>query len=253
MSRRTLIRTTSRRFVGQNIKGTPKMSGRKVRADLKVLRANSDAFALQEFKWDSYWRLLGLLMAAGVWRMWPGRKAGRHNPIRGAQALAWRRKLWRPGGQRHRLLMGGSTVSANRWLRAVLLVDRRTGLAAWHGTTHFVVGGDHKKAEWLRKQILQENLNRLRTFLQMLANTGQPIVFEIDANIHRDTEAYAQLWALVSHLGGTFHGERGVEYLFTIPGKTTKVVVQGSWAIPKHRLNTDHEGRGITYYLEGTR
>jgi hypothetical protein len=225
------------------------MPGRKVRHDLRQVRKHSAAYGLQEFRWEWYWRAMNLVMAVGTWGMYPNRRAGFAKPIQGAQAVGWRRSLWKRVGAHVMTLMEASHLTNARYLRAVLLEDRKTKMRCWHGSTHFLVGGDNAPAKSEKRRILATNIVKLHNFLTILMRTGDPIVFELDANIHKDTEAYQALRQVVHELGGTFHGVLGVEYMFTMPGKDTKVICEEEWVIPTKILFTDHEGRGMTYYL----
>lgn len=247
--------TEPRRFVGQNIKGTPAMPARKVHHDLRVVRRHSDAFAVQEFKWPWYWTALATVLKTDRWGIWPRARRGLARPISGAQAVGWRRRVWRKRDTAMALLHDGvAKVSDPRWLRAVLLEDPTTGLAAWHGGTHFVVGGDAPTDPPIRRTMMAGDLDALDDFLTRLTRTGHPVIFELDANINRrHASTYREFRELVDERGGRFHGELGIEYLFTIPGREVVVDVQDTWTIPKGDLFTDHEGRGITYRLRTRR
>lgn len=242
------------RFVGQNVKGNPAMSFRKVVHDLRVVRRHADVAVLQEFEWRWYWRALGRVLAIGLrWGSYPGRLRGAAHPVRGAQAVIWRRgPRWLQRGRRFQKLLhkGYHGISDDRWLRAAELIDRVTGLAFIAGTTHNVVGGDGPQDGKRRRDMLAGDLQHLAEFLDELIATGLAIVFEIDGNIHRLTAAYQQLRKIVESRGGAFYGDLGVEYLFVIPGRNgTKIEVHknGAWVIPDSELYTDHEGRGLTF------
>jgi len=246
-------RTTTRRFVGANIKGTPKMSRRKVAEDLRVLRRRADLVVLQEFKWRTYWLALIANLSASRWSSYPAAARGLAAPVRGAQGVVWRRSVWRRRGARVALLhKGRARISESRWLRAVLVEDRATALRCWHGGTHNVVGGDEPTDSPTRRGMLDDNLDRLAEFLDDLMRTGEPIAWHMDANVHRGTEAHERLVEIVRSRGGSIWGEHGVEYLFTIPSARSFVEVEAAWRIrPGDALNTDHEARGITYRLIG--
>lgn len=241
--------TEPRAFVGANIKGTPKMSRRKVAEDLRTLRAHADLVVIQEFRHRSYW----LALAANLrhWGSYPNAARGLARPVWAGQPVAWRRRVWRRVAGRVALLhKGRAGISEDRYLRAVLVEDRATGLRAWHGGTHNVVGGDEPTDGPVRRAMLDEDLDRLAGFLDDLASTGEPVVWHMDANVHRGTEAYRRLVEIVRSRGGVFHGEHGVEYLFVMHGAHTRVEVVASWRLRAgDHLNTDHEARGITYRL----
>lgn len=239
----------TRLFVGANIKGTPKMRRRKVAEDLRTLRANADLAVLQEFKWRTYW----LALAANLtgWGSYPSAVKGLAAPVRGAQPITWRRAAWRRVGARVALLHEERAgISEDRYLRAVLVEDRATGLRCWHGGTHFVPGGDEADDDEVRRAMLDDNLDRFAAFLDDLAATGHPIVWHMDANVHAGTEAYRRLVQIVRHQGGRIVGEHGVEYLIVVHGERVHVAVDVAWRLrPGEVLNTDHEARGIAYRL----
>jgi len=241
--------TSVRAFVGANIKGTPKMSRRKVAEDLRSLRAHADLVVLQEFKWRTYWLALGANLRR--WGSYPSAARGLATPVRAGQPVVWRRRVWRRVGSRGALLhKGRAGISEDRYLRAVLVEDRATGLRCWHGGTHNVVGGDEDTDGPVRRAMLDEDLDRLAAFLDDLASTGYPIVWQMDANVHRGTDAYRRLVQTVVDRGGAFYGEHGVEYLFAMHGEHGVVEVLSAWRLRAgDHLNTDHEARGITYRL----
>lgn len=243
-----------RHFVGQNIKGTPAMSGLKVAHDLGVVKKHADVFVAQEFKWAWYWQTLGRVLpkAKGSdWRTYPTLGKGVAHPIMGGQPIGWKHEIFtRVDSQQLLLHNGHAGISDDRWLRGVLLRDRAVGLECWFASTHFVVGGDRPSDGPIRKAMLAGDLQHLHQFLAALVSTGDPIVFELDANIHPGTQAYVELVSIVRNFGGTFHGNMGVEYLFTIDGKDgVKVDAGPAWTIPNSQLYTDHEGRGLTFRL----
>lgn len=250
----TVLRTGRRRFVGANIKGNPKMRRRKVAEDLRVIRDRADAYGLQEFRWADYWLALAVNLSpvsADGWRSYPNVAKGAAAPVRAAQGIGWKAKYWRCVGRRVALLHDGiARVSETRFLRAALLADRKhASLRAWHGSTHNVVGGDEAGDGPLRKAMLADNLTCLAKFLDELLATGDAVIFQLDANIHEGTAAYERLLHIVHSRGGSFHGELGIEFLFTIDGDRTRVVVEHDFVIRPGVLNTDHEARGIVYRL----
>lgn len=245
-------KTRSYRFVGQNIKGTPAMPARHVAHDLRVLQAHADVAVLQEFKWPWYWRtLIGTL--GKMWQAFPAEKHGLAHPIRGAQAIVWRAALLTRTGSHAQLLHSGRAGwSDDRMLRAAELTDRATGLAGLFGTTHFVVNGDKASDKPVGHAMMGEDLDHFNAFLDELVATGHPIMWELDANIAVGSQAWPRFQSIVRAHGGQFHGHLGVEYLFTIPGKTTRFEVTEVWQIPTSDLFTDHEGRGVTFQLVAT-
>lgn len=245
--------TTWRRFAGFNIKGTPAMPAASVAHDLDVAQSVASVLVFQEFRWPWYWRTLQRVMgdvADSVWRSAPGMLMGARKPVWGAQAVLWKRKVWRRIDTRVALLHDGEAgISESRYLRAVLLEDRATGLRCWFGTTHFVVKGDATSDTVRRRLIMTRDLNALDNFLHALTRTGHPVVFQMDANIHTGTPAYTRLRATLSSYRGVIHGRHGVEYLFTLPGARAGIEVKGDFEVPTTRLKTDHEARGITFRL----
>lgn len=231
------------------------MRARAVRADLHALRERADVVMLQEFKWPWYWSAASRVLGARKWASAPGFAAGLRASVRGAQGIMWHRRVWRRVDSRtwpaFDFDVDTSGIMENRWIRAVLLEDRRTSQRCWFLSTHFVVGGDRLDDGPVRRALLADNMRRIGSALAALASTGHPIVGELDANIARNSAAY-RAWAsvLASH-GATVHGAHGVEYLFTVDGITTTVEPVDSWTISTDDLNTDHETRGLTFRLVG--
>lgn len=241
-------------FIGMNIRGTPAMKASAVRHDLKVARGNSDVCVVQEFRWPWYWRTLARLMDVATplmaWRSSPGRQQGYADPVKGAQAVLWNGKVWRRMGVRVKLLhLGVAGISEHRYLRAVLLEENETGKRCWFVTTHFVVGGDEQRDDPFRKKMLRHNVMVLDHFLRGLKATSHPVICQLDANIHRGSEAYWGFQRMLTKHGAKIHGDHGVEYLFTIDGRKVSVQVVRDWQVPTSALKTDHEGRGITFRL----
>jgi len=240
------------RFAGMNIKGTPSMPRAAVEHDLMVARRNASVLVTQEFRWPWYFaaahKVLGRYKAP--WGSSPGFRSGRLRPVSGAQSVKWNTNDWKRL-RTHRALLheGVGGVSESRALRAVLLKDTDTRLRCWFGTTHFVVGGDEQSDSPLRKRIMRIDLLAFDEFIADLKVGGHPIIFQMDANIHRGSWAYTELLAIIEKHGGTIHGDHGVEYLLTFPGKRIDIEVKDDWIIPTSRLRTDHEGRGITARL----
>lgn len=250
-----MTRTSWRRFVGLNIKGTPAMRAAAVRHDLELALGRASVIVLQEFKWPWYWRTLGRVVARRRerrWRSFPGFLRGLARPVFAAQAVVWRSHGWKRRGSRRRLLhRGAAGISESRQLRAALLEDKETKLRAWFGTTHFVVGGDQDTDGPRRRAILEHDLEQLDAFLGELTATGYPVLFQLDANIRPSSDAYPAFRAVLKRHRARLHGARGVEYLFTINGRHGRVGVLRDWTIPTSELRTDHEGRGITFRLLG--
>ena len=237
-----------------NIKGTPAMPAAAVKHDLTVGRSEASVLVTQEFRWPWYWRTLKNVVGRGKWSdRWsssPGFAKGFARPVRGAQSVMWDNKIWKHVDTRVRVLHDGHAgISEDRFIRAVLLQNRATGVLCWFLTTHFVVGGDEPGDGPLRKKMMALDLRVLDTMVEGLRETGYAIIGQFDGNIHRGTPAYRELMDIASDNKMTFHGEHGVEYLFTVDGEATKVQVLNDWVVPTSRLKTDHEGRGITYRL----
>lgn len=245
--------TPWRRFLGMNIKGTPAMPAVAVAHDLGLGRSRSSVLVLQEFKWPWYWRTLGRIvpaLSAQRWRSSPTATGGLAFPVRGAQAVTWRGQEWRRRRTRRRLLHKGvANISEDRHLRAVLLEDRNTELRAWFGTTHFVVRGDQEADPIRRRDLMARDLVALDRFLTELVASGEPVLFQLDANLRPRSGVYRRFCRILRTHGATIHGAHGVEFLFTIDGTRTRVEVKDDWIVPTHELRTDHEGRGITFRL----
>lgn len=232
-------------FAGANIKGTPSMKAWRVRKDLKTIRRKADVIGLQEFKWRWYWRVVGLLLVN--WSSWPGKTKGLAHPVLGAQAVLWKRKLFKRVRVYTReafdFAMDNGGIMDNRWIRAALLRAREDGFTAWFLSTHFAVGADKSGSSERRKAFLRSNLRELDKALADLRRTGYPIMGELDANIHRGTWAYRELMNILLHHGATVHGEHGVEYAFTIPGRKGEFTEVNASRIGTSQLETDHEVR----------
>lgn len=233
-------------FAGANIKGTPAMKGSAVRHDLKVLRKKADVIGLQEFKWRWYWRILGALLVQ--WSSHPGKARGLAHPVLGAQAILWKRKLFKRVRVYTReafdFSMDNGGIMDNRWIRAALLKAREDGFKGWFLSTHFAVGADRATSSDRRRAFMRSNLAQLDAALADLRRTGYPIMGELDANIHRGTWAYVELMRILDHHGATVHGEHGVEFAFTIPGfKGGEFTQVKASRIGAKNLRTDHEVR----------
>lgn len=237
-------------FAGANIKGTPSMKAWRVRKDLKTLRKRADVIGLQEFKWKWYWRVLGLLLPG--WSSHPGKAKGLAHPVLGAQAVIWKRKLFKRVKVYTRegfdFAMDNSGIMDNRWIRAALLESREDGFTAWFLSTHFAVGGDRHGSAPRRRAFLDDNMVQFDAALADLRRTGYPIMGELDANIHRGTPAYIEFMKVLRHHGATVHGEHGVEFSFTIPGRHGEFVRVQPSRIPPSQLETDHEVRVLEWF-----
>jgi hypothetical protein len=247
--------TPWRHFLGLNIKGTPAMPARAVAHDLRAAKKRADVVVLQEFKWPWYWRELGRVLPRGrgrkAWQAYPNHELGLARPGFGAQAILWSSTAWRKVGSRRALLHEGEAkISERRWLRAAHLADRQTGRSAWFGSTHFVVGGDRSSDGPIRQAMMRRDLDALDEFLGQLTRSGDPVVFQLDANLRSTSEVYRRFRAILKKHGAKLHGNlKGVEFLFTIDGAGTAVEVRRAWEVPTSELRTDHEGRGITFRL----
>lgn len=241
--------TPARRFVGQNIKGTPAMSAAKVRHDLRQVRAHADVAVLQEFKWRWYW--VGLRATLAAWGTYPGKVRGIGSPIRGGQPVLWKRDLWRRLDHRARLLHDGHAGwSDDRLLRAELLADATlAALACWFAGTHFVVNGDKATDPAIGRQMMATDQAHLDAFLTDLQATGWPIILELDANIAVGSAAWGPFLQIIEAHHGQFVGTKGVEYLVVFQGTKAQVEILESWTIPTSQLYTDHEGRGLTFRI----
>lgn len=251
------IRSEDQVAWGANIKGTPRMAAKKVREDLKTLREAGSVGVVQEFKHDYYWRI-----ASGVfikffnkkWNTSPSAVRAFAHPVAGAQAVFWNRRIWKKITTRKLLLhRGAAGISEDRYLRAVLLEDRATGLRCWFGTTHFVVGGDRENDSKVRRNMLSGNIEKLDKFLRELEKSGYPIWFQLDANIGLHSAAYRPFKEMLDRHNATIHGEHGVEYTFTINSYESKIVVTRAFRINTKahggKMNTDHEVRLTRFHL----
>lgn len=237
------------RFAGMNIKGTPAMSAASVHHDLKVAKSKADILVFQEFRWEWYWAQLALVMNR-AWGTAPTKHLGKKQPVRGAQAVLWKKKHWKRLEARSHLLHSGvAKVSEDRYVRGVLLECKTSGLRCWFVTTHFVVKGDQKRDPSLRQTMFKRDCSVLSEFLEALKKTGHPIVMQLDANVTPLSGNYPYFARVIEKHNGRMHGNKGVEFLVTFPGKYSRVKVERDWVIPTSELKTDHEGRGITARL----
>lgn len=258
----TPLATEWSHFLGANIKGTPAMSADKVRADLRHLRSRTDLLVVQEFKWSWYWRVardeMATVLSRGEitdrWGASPGFAAGFKDAVAGAQACLWSRAEWKKIRTKRWLLHPSTPgISDDRYQRAVLVEHRKTKQRVWLYTTHFAVGGDRRGDPQRNRTVLALDIDRMGIALTYLRGTGHPVLGQLDANIARDSAAYPGFKKMLDDHGARLHGEHGVEYLFSINGKRTRVEVKNDWVVlPKSRkgpLNTDHEARGVTFRL----
>jgi hypothetical protein len=251
-----MTRTSPQRsFGGANIKGTPPMSRAAVRSDMRKLKRYLDIIALQEYRHRWYWAVLASLFAF-TWRSFPSAKVGLKQPVYGGQAILWKTRLVRKTCSRVIPAFDfdddNSGIMENRWMRAVLLECRWSKLACWYISTHFVVHGDDYEEGPRRQAFMEQNLIRLAQLLDWCSRTGEPMVLELDANIHPDTWAYFRFMQLVKQHGGRVIGEKGVEFLVVFNGDHTRVVVDQAFVLrPRdYGLKTDHEVRCIAHHLE---
>ena len=240
-------------FAGANIKGTPAMKAKAVRHDLKVLRESADVFGVQEFKWRWYWQVAIAVLGriANRWSSYPGLKAGLGRPSEGAQAIFWKRKLFKRikgyVAPAFDFRIDTSGIMENRFVRGALLRSKVDAFTAWFLSAHFVVGGDDKDDGPVRKLLMHQNIAALDVVLVHMRKTGYPIMGELDANIHPGTWAYIELMKVLNHHGATLHGELGVEYAFTIEGRLGRFTKVKPSRITPDRLFTDHEVRVLDW------
>jgi len=253
----------SREFdaVGANIRGIPRMKVEHVRADLKTLKNRGDIIVTQEFGLDYYWAQFERVYMKSIERTWassPNHRRAFGNPIEGAQAVFWKTELFKRidvnKAPSFDFDISTAGIMNNRWLRAGLLEERESGLRGHFGTTHFVVGGDRGSDSPQRKRLMSSNIEHLDDFLNRLRHTGDPIWFQLDANIARDSSTYPQFKAMLNKHKAKVHGVPGIEYCFTIDSHTdTKMVVRKEYVIRTRKVGgplfTDHEARGTRMYL----
>lgn len=255
------LESERRRFVGANVKRT--LTRWQVRDDLAMIARHYKAsvIALQEFQTRGHW--LALRSALEGWKSYPSVLVGLARPSWSGQAIAWRHDQWRRLDKRRRELhQGAAGITETRQLRAVLLEDRRSGLACWFATTHFVVGGDQLTDGPVRRHLMAQDLTRLDKFIRELKATGHAGVLQLDANLTPASDAWATFQQLLRRRGCTIHGVRGVEYLITWQaswtpgpdgrGRNPAQMLRVSSDMTIGRLNTDHEARALDFRLERT-
>lgn len=236
-------------FAGANIKGTKAMKSSSVRHDLRLIKQKADIIGLQEFKWRSYWLVL-ISMLPG-WASHPGKRRSVSRPVEGAQAVVWRRRMFKKlkvySRPAFNFKQDNAGIMDNRWFRAVLLKRRADSFAAWFLSAHFVVGGDEGSDGPRRKAFMNQNLNALDQVLHQLKAGGYPIMAEIDANIRKDTWAYDRLREILKEHDATLYGAHGIEYAFSINNDRGSFRGVTNSIISDSKLDTDHEVRLLTW------
>lgn len=237
------LSSESRRFVGLNVKRTLKRPA--VEDDLEAVAGVASVLALQEFITRGHWLAFRTVLS-GRWRSFPAVTVGLIRPVWSGQAIAWRRRQWKPVRKvRRELHKGVRQLSELRQLRAVLLEERHTGEAMWFGTTHFARRGE-SRADALQAH----DLIVLEKFLGILQDSGHAGAFQLDANIAPSDELWEPFRRMLRRRRCTIHGVRGIEYLITWQGDAGRGVdVVTDFQVPHDKLNTDHEGRGIVLHL----
>lgn len=237
-------------FAGANIKGTPSMVAASVAHDMRLLMTIATVFVVQEFKWKWYWKVASTLMNVR-WASFPSVKLGLGAPIAGANAVFWKRSVWKKlktfSYPAFNFALENAGIMDNRWFKAVLLKNKKGLFTSWFLTSHFVVGGDEIQDGDLRNEFMRQNIDRLDYVLTQLQNTGYPIAGELDANIHKGSWAYGEFMAMMRKHGATFHGELGVEYAFTINGRFGTFTEVEPSIVPTSKLKTDHEVRVLDF------
>ncbi len=232
------------------------MSAASVRNDLSKLKGKLDIIMLQEFRGTWYWRVLLTLMDRN-WRTYPSTRRSVRQPVKGGQAIAWRRKVVRKvrafSSPAFDFSLDNSGIMENRWINAVLLEDKMSGLRCWYISTHFVVGGDEASDGELRKLFLRQNIEALNDVLGKCLLSGHPVVLGLDANIHKNSQAYYRFMKVLRERGGRVVGTHGVEYLVVFDNEAADVIVDRAYEFqPKGLgLKTDHEVRVIDHHLKG--
>lgn len=236
------------RFVGMNIKGNPPMKYRKVKHDLQVAKRYASVIAVQEFRWPWYWAAASRVLKN--FNSYPSKKVGFLRPVFSGQAIFWRKDKYTKVDSRTWMLHKGvRKVSEDRRLRAVLLKPKFSANKVWYLTGHNVVGGDEKTDSLQRRVILSKDIGVLDTALLELTQTGYPIVGQLDANIHLGSHAYEYFVDILDEYNARIMGQHGVEFLFVINGKDNNIFVNEYGIIPTSKLNTDHEGRTLSFSL----
>lgn len=240
------------RFIGQNIMGTPQMARFKVVHDLLEVMKHADSFVVQEFKWRSYWTAVFKcfrLNKTDRWQSYPHPAKGVLRPIRGGQAVFWKRTRYTAKDYYIKLIHKGvGGISDDRWCRGVLLEDIETKLCAWRAGTHPVVHGDHANDPAKRRGMMKGDLVVIRESIAHMQASGWPILWEMDGNIHPGTEADDEWQKIIHDFKGMVYGTHGVEWMVVFPGSAAKIDVGQVFQIPNAQIYTDHEGRGIVFH-----
>lgn len=252
------MRSRTFSVAGANIKGTPSMPASSVRNDVRKISKRVDVMITQEFKWRWYWVVIRTLLGV-KWRSFPSFAVGVAQPIKGAQGIFWKKKLFSKVGTKlieaFDFDLDNAGIMDNRWIRAVCLEDARDKLQCWFVSLHNVVGADASGDSVRRKMFMSENLDRLDTMLGYLTRSDAPIIVEGDFNIHAGTWAYVDLMRLVKKHHGRVVGTHGVEFMIIFDHHcSTKIRTERIYSMnPKEAgLKTDHEVRCLDFHLERT-
>lgn len=241
---------------GANIKGTPAMKPPAVTNDVRKISRRVDVLITQEFKWRWYWTIIRTMLGP-KWGSYPAFVIGIAKPIFGAQGIFWKRRLFRRVTAKvleafdFGLDNGG--IMDNRWVRALLLQEKKSKLQCWFISLHAVVHGDDHGEGDLRQKFMHQNLQALARMLKFVCRSDAPVVVEGDFNIHPGTWAYAELMDIVHQHGGRVVGQHGVEFMIVFDDHCkTKVIVEKNYVLtPKAAgLKTDHEVRCADIHLQ---
>ncbi len=239
------------RFQGANIKGTPKMLDDHAAEDMELILNQAAVVVVQEFRHRGYWvavRRRARWLEAKV-KSYPNWKFGIVRPVRGAQAIFWRKNMWKKKrGWLVKAHDGVAGISEDRYWRGALLKRRKVNLrfSAWSG--HMVVKGDRKDSSRARRNLMALDLRTLDKFLGKLPEEW-PSLGEFDGNMHKHSQSHAELMKVLRKHGFQVLGSHGSEYLVGRNGTKATLEVRKLLSIPADRMWTDHETRGAEVRL----
>jgi hypothetical protein len=240
-------------FASLNERGNPPMGPEKVLEDLEYVLARCDVCVVQEFKWSMYWKMFKKVIegkARHGWRSSPNTTMGMLFPNRGAQPIWWKSADWRKIRAKVWLLHKGEPgVSETRYLRAVLLENKTTGLRVWFWTTHFVVGGDYDEDSDLRQEMLAGDIEVMDEAMAYMSRWHKPIIGGLDANLTPHSDVWKSFSRILKKHNVYIIGAPGVEFILAIQGTRTEATLIALKPIPTTRLHTDHEVRRVRFNL----
>jgi hypothetical protein len=242
---------THHRIISQNIMGTPAMSAKRVRADMRTMKNLAlGVYCLQEFKFKWYWAALLFYFPVTRWGKYP---MGYLGP-RSSQPIIWDRKRYKCLKRRRILLHGGHSARLDpsghgwedRYITAVLLQDRVTGLCFWVTNRHYLPAAWSSPASSMRRSVWSAANGRDQQFIQELMDDGH-VVFALG-----DYNWPARVYIPVINDHRTnYHGWlKSIDKVITWNNKHGRVYEVAKHEVSTANLNTDHGGKVLVFRLE---